>query len=410
MSKLYYSERGSVVPYLCEELTDYRRARKILTLPATGKGGILYLLARSSSQSNTPLQVSANGTMLAKIDPAAEDYYRWYTVVLPAELLRDGENSFELWCDSPIMGCWSLAIEGGYENPESFVSTDFGDTWRDWGLGYLNSMRGEYVVRVRVPEGKDPDPPPFVWEDPGQARLKRITNLIPESILTLRDNFETTRRILSWVNLQFDLSRTDQATLYAPWDPETIIAWGRSGQGHYGRKAVAMCVHYSIVATLFFLAAGLRARPAVITRGLNTTDGHFMVEVWLDEYHKWIVVDPTLDALFMRNDTPLSVSEIQAEGENVGRLVSWGPSHETHPTLPEDWIHGVFLNGECFKHRSIWGRNDFLSHPEHTPAGHGSTCYCETDLIWEAKDLEEGFAAFPYFGHSGYFDAPPEFE
>ena len=46
MSKLYLSENGRVVPTLCEELTTYRRARKLLHLPPTSGPGVLHLLAR----------------------------------------------------------------------------------------------------------------------------------------------------------------------------------------------------------------------------------------------------------------------------------------------------------------------------------------------------------------------------
>ena len=33
MSKLYYTESGHSMPNLAEELTTFRRARKVLTLP-----------------------------------------------------------------------------------------------------------------------------------------------------------------------------------------------------------------------------------------------------------------------------------------------------------------------------------------------------------------------------------------
>jgi hypothetical protein len=62
MSRLYYSETGHIVPTLCEELTDYRHAKKILDLPGTGRPAKLFLLARSDPGSELPLSISLNGT------------------------------------------------------------------------------------------------------------------------------------------------------------------------------------------------------------------------------------------------------------------------------------------------------------------------------------------------------------
>jgi hypothetical protein len=49
-----------------------------------------------------------------------------------------------------------------------------------------------------------------------------------------------------------------------------------------------------------------------------------------------------------------------------------------------------------------------MTRPELTPPGHGETAYSETDLVWELKDMDDGFAMFPYFGDSNYFDDPPQ--
>jgi len=64
MSKLYYSEQGDVLPSLCEELTHYRRARKILLLPGTHEPAKLCVLARAWPGSSYPLRLSVNGNEL----------------------------------------------------------------------------------------------------------------------------------------------------------------------------------------------------------------------------------------------------------------------------------------------------------------------------------------------------------
>jgi hypothetical protein len=76
--------------------------------------------------------------------------------------------------------------------------------------------------------------------------------------------------------------------------------------------------------------------------------------------------------------------------------------------LISNWIPTNFSKGVCFRHRSVWPRADFLEHPELAPPGHGETAYGETDLVWEQKDLLEGFGMFPRFGERSYFDAAPD--
>ena len=105
----------------------------------------------------------------------------------------------------------------------------------------------------------------------------------------------------------------------------------------------------------------------------------------------------------------VSRAEIQQAGDDLSALVQWGPGYAyqmDNPVIPS-WIDRNFVTGVCFRHRSLWPRTDLLSRPELAPAWHGSTGYCETDLVWERRDLAQGFGMFPYFGEPAYFDAPP---
>jgi hypothetical protein len=115
--------------------------------------------------------------------------------------------------------------------------------------------------------------------------------------------------------------------------------------------------------------------------------------------------------LFYRDGTPLSVSEIQsAAPDELRRLVAWGQGSEFQCRYPAiaAFVRDNYLRGVFIRHRSLWARTDFFSHPELTPPAHGATAYCETGLVWETRDLHCGFGMFPYFGAAAYFDAPPE--
>lgn len=409
MSRLYYSESGRVVPTFCEELTDYRRARKLLYLPGTRAPASLYLLARAYPEAKLPLRMAVNGTELPGLPPRDPGALVWHEAAIPPGLLTAGANTFEFWTDAPAMDAWSLAVEDGHQTPNSYVSTDAGETWRNEKMGYLNVSRGEYVVRVRLAEGVDDPAPGMVWEDAHYPRLHRLRQGMPAHIPEARTTLARVRALASWVCTQWEYRNAGNATQYAPWDAETIVAWGQAGRGHDGRPPIVMCVHYAVVMVTYCLAAGIPARCAVLTDDVNGIDGHFTAEVWFPEWGKWVMVDPNNDAILFKAGIPLSVKEIQAAGADLAGLIEWGPGHAfqlQNPVMAE-WIPSTYLNGKCFRHRSLWPRADFLSHPEQSPPGHGWSAYCETDLVWETDDLEQGFGMFAYFGDADYFDAPP---
>ncbi|MCC7354704.1 MAG: transglutaminase domain-containing protein [Anaerolineae bacterium] len=410
MSKLHLSEKGNVVPTLCEELTTYRRARKVLHLPPTAKPGTLYILASPYKDSNLPLRLAINGTEVAPIAPLALKGHFWYGITVPTTLLKPGANTFEFWADATAMNAWSLAMENGHAAPQSYVSDDGGTTWRNEKMGYLNVGRGEYIVRMRLAEGEDPAPPAMVWEDPNYPRLARLREMMPAQALKPGPLMSRVRALMSWVSSAWEYRHSGAAAQYAPWDAETILAWGKAKSGHNGRLPIVMCVHYGVTFVTCCQALGIPARCAVFTGSINGIEGHFTAEVWFDEYRKWVFVDPNTDAILCKNGIPLSVTEIQGAGSDLSSLVSWGPGYQFQSQNPvmADWVKDNFLRGLFVRCRSIWPRADFLSHPELTPPGHGSTSYCETDLVWEERDLERGFGMFPYYGDAAYFDAPPQ--
>jgi hypothetical protein len=306
------------------------------------------------------------------------------------------------------MDSWSLALEEGHREPDSFVSTNNGQKWRNEKMGYLNVSRGEYVVRVRLSEGVDPAPPAMNWENPKTPRLRRLLELLPRETLEPGPTLGRIRVLMTWVCTRWEYRNLTNGVVLAPWDAETIITWGQAGQGHAGREPVVMCVHYGVTFVTCCMALGIPARCAIFTGAIGGWNGHFTVEVWFEEFGKWVMVDPNMDAILFQDGIPLSVSEIQQAAPDLTDLIHWGPGHDFQIKNPliEPWIRENYLQGICFRHRSIWPRTDFLSHPELTPT-HTTTSYSETNLVWEAKDLYEGFGMFPYFGDHDYFDAPP---
>jgi hypothetical protein len=408
MSRLYLTERGHVVPTLCEEVTTYRRARKVLDLPQTERPAILYVLARPYPGTEQPLHLSINGELIA-VQPKADAAYRWYEVPVDAAWLREGANTVDFWADATAMNAWSLAMEPGHAQPGSFISDDGGQTWRNQKMGYLNALRGEYIVRLRLAEGEDPAPPAMVWEDPANPRLAALREILPSRARDRGPTLARARVLSAWLASSWEHTSSSRASQYAPWDAETIIAWGKARSGHNAQLPIVMCVHYAVAFVSCCQALGLYARCAALTPAVNSWDGHFVAEVWAEEHAKWVMVDPNTDAVFWKGGTPLSIAEIQQEGAGLGRLIEWGPGTAFQRGFPHmvEFIQGNLEQGLCFRHRGIWPRADFLSHPELSPPGHGTVVYCETGFVWETRDREQGFGMFPCFADPGYFDASP---
>jgi len=412
VSTLYASERGFAFPSASEELTRDRRARKTFNLPATSEPGRLYLLARSYPENSLPLRVAVNGRTLAPIAPRrGSGSYDWYEASVPAEATRVGLNVVEAWCDADAMDGWSLAVDYGSGSRQSRVSTDAGKTWETGRIGYLNLGSGEYVVRLRLAEGDDPSPPAFIAEDPTNARLHRFRAALPPEVTGSAPPLQRVRALATWTSTQWPYRNERQATQYAPWDPATILAWGKAESGHDGRLPIVMCVHYAVVFVAACDALGVPARCVAFADDLNTGIGHFLAEVWVPDLDKWILVDPNEDVLFVRGAMPLSGREVQTAPEPLADLVVWGPGHDYQSRTPSmrAWIDEYFLTGACFRHRALWPRTDFFSRPECAPPFHGATAYSELDLVWEQRlETDPAFGMFRYFAPDAWFDAPPE--
>ena len=171
-----------------------------------------------------------------------------------------------------------------------------------------------------------------------------------------------------------------------------------------------MCVHYGVAFVTSCQALGIVARCAVFASDINTFDGHFAAEVWFEDLGKWVFIDPNSDLMFARDGVPLSIAEIQEAGRDLRGLAAWGPGSDYQLSFPHmaSFAQENLMKGLFIRRRATWLRSDFISHPESSPPGHGAAAYCETGLIWETRNRDNGFGMFPYFGGPEYFDAAPQ--
>lgn len=403
METLVANETGRVVLGIGEEVNDRRHARTRLV--TVDELTALYVLAAPHSPESAPLSIAVNGIPFGTVQPVDDPTLRWWRISAPPGAQVNGEAEVVLSSAGSAMVGWSLAIDptcGGDE-----ISTDGGRSWQAERLGYLHTGPGRYVVRGRDSGGVPQMPPKHRWENPDLA--KALYERLSPPVDLGRDTLATVRALSTWVCRAWWYRNTSEASLYAPWDPESILSWGKAERGFHDRVPVVMCVHYAIVLTALCQALGIPARCAAVTQEVNGANGHFVSEVFLAETGRWAMVDPTYDALFIGDDGPLSVRELSKYAGQSARFFSAGPGFAERLRSPAGraWYESVLLDGHCFAYHSVWPRSDFLAHPEFSPPGHGACAYSETDLVWGHPSAGGDLGMFRYVANDEWFDSPP---
>ncbi len=411
---LFLTERGRVLLHNNEEISRWRRAKKRLRLPAAAAraGADLWILLQMYEGNRAPLEVFLNGAPLARIEPDASltPCPIWSRVEVSPGRLLEGANDFELRASSSAMNSWMVCLEPGHRDPESFISTDGGASWRNHDMGVYNVLRGEYVIRLRscAEPLRDPPPPPLVYEDPSHPRVKESLELVPAGIRGITDPWEQVLALRTWVARSW--AHRASGPIYTPWDPWTILDWAKMNRGEGREDTICMCVHFATLFAALAAALGHGARCAVITEALDKQTGHFMAEVWDARLKRWILHDPNFDVHYADGE-PLSMIDLARHAHQGRTFADWLVTGEGMPRGPAGLIeifHDYFVSGKSFRLSGIWSRNDYVSDPAAAPPSHGSVSYCEPEIVWYSPAGMDLAPMFPYrVAERGYFDAMP---
>jgi hypothetical protein len=130
-----------------------------------------------------------------------------------------------------------------------------------------------------------------------------------------KTDIEKTLKILHWVHNQWHHNGNNEPQKS---DAISILEEVKGGKNF-------RCVEYGIVATACLNAVGLKARTlALKTKDVETTEygaGHVLLEVFLNDLKKWVLIDGQWDAMPVLNNVPLNAVEFQkAIAENYEEL------------------------------------------------------------------------------------------
>jgi hypothetical protein len=89
-------------------------------------------------------------------------------------------------------------------------------------------------------------------------------------------------------------------------------------------------------------------------------------------------------------------------------LVRIGPGAANHRQRLGAYLDEYLREAAMLRLTGVWPRNDFLSHPELTPACHGQTTYSETEIVWRNRHRAENeLGMFPWIAADHWFSQSP---
>lgn len=148
---------------------------------------------------------------------------------------------------------------------------------------------------------------PFVHENPRVASLQtfRARMRLDTVVGDARTEFEKILRIKGWVARQWNwhLLRPEQDI--NSWNADSIMTPGPDGTVEGG-----FCLHYAIVLMQALQSFGFPAR--IVSVDYSVWGGHEVVEVWSNQFGKWVFLDANFDTYFADQATgvPLNVLEM----------------------------------------------------------------------------------------------------
>jgi hypothetical protein len=286
------------------------------------------------------------------------------------------------------------SIAAGFTDYAKFLSDpDFDSLRGDPGFTSLVAdLREEYAPHPLEWDRREPVPGFAVSYDAAETpelRGMRREFEIDAVVAGATDDYERLRRLTRWVSARWEHSPNQMAS---KGDPVTILREARAG----GRF---ICRDYAIVLAGVARAYGMPARLInLLPRDVETrSEAHSVAEVWLDQFHKWVLADGQFGAIGELDGVPLSAVELQAAiaAEKPVRCA-------VGETVCAEWKPFILRNAFYFKtgdnQRSFEGKTarQLVLVPKGAPEPHKF-----------AGGSEEVFAGAVYTSNPDAFYAPP---
>ncbi len=194
----------------------------------------------------------------------------------------------------------------------------------------------------------------FHYQDifnPRLAQLKTQEGL-DDVISSGKSELDKMRLLRDWVSRQWESSIPDP---YPVWDAVTILKEIRAG------RTGGFCAQYAVLLVQSCLSLGWQARYLAIARDARPDNGHMTVEIWSNQFMRWVVMDPYFCVDYEKDGIPLSALDIHQSLVNgdSGRIeIKFGK--DSRSNSPGKTVTRETLLSYYF-HLAVSLRNDHLS-------------------------------------------------
>jgi hypothetical protein len=168
--------------------------------------------------------------------------------------------------------------------------------------------------------------------------------------------FEQIVQLRKWVASQWRPGSPDP---YPPWNALTVLDWIRA------RKTGGHCGQYSQVFLQSLAALGFTARYVELGYPTNPY-AHYVVEVWSNDFNKWVVMDADFNLYYERKGIPLGALEMHdafVDGSSRDVTAHWSHQLKRHSS-PFGW---KYRTAEFFYYVRFHLKADHLTKPDEPP-------------------------------------------
>ena len=189
--------------------------------------------------------------------------------------------------------------------------------------GCFFPLRHLSFIRTTVYNESDPTVfeapvlPGFIQQDPDAPKLVAFRRHIAPLVTDTDDEISKMVAIQHWVRGQ----ENDEQFYAKPGQAPRPMVDGTEEPEKYlemqRRGIPSACRRFSYILTGALLSASINARVVSVSETLDPSSGlsHNLVEVWVPRLHKWVMLDPTLDAFVLVNGVPASLREVYAAAQ-----------------------------------------------------------------------------------------------
>lgn len=189
---------------------------------------------------------------------------------------------------------------------------------------------------------------------------------LDEIVKGAANDTEKALRMVNWVHKQWEHNGSNQ-----PSKPDALTILAEVKEGKQFR-----CVEYGTVTTACLNAIGLPARKLGLkTKDVETTEfgaGHVLLEVYLPDLKKWVMLDGQFDVMPVLNNVPLNAVEFQQAIANNNNKLEIRSLSGTSKAQYVNWIYPYLYyfdvkfdnrEGVAFERQMVDGKKSLMLIP-----------------------------------------------